>query len=377
MHIIQIDTWLTRAERSADGWMDVKPFLLVCVRADTGHIGWGEALILPAREQGVHAMIHALGQQFMAENTVDPTAFVHFAQNLTNKHRSIDFSSACSALEIALWDMKGQVTGQPVYELLGKQQRTTIPLYANAWSNDVPDIASLTERCRTLVAQGHHAVKIYPLHGRNPEQAKQCMASVRLAVGPDIDIMTDLYSPDDPEVALTTARSIKPYNPYWIEEPCDGDDVPMLAALKQQIGVPIVTGERQSGLPHFNDVIRLKAADILNPDVVAMGGFIELLELAKHCDSVDMTLSLHCWGTMTIAASAMAHICAVVPNIDKAEYFPSFVEFSERFAQTDFSVKNGHFTLGHAAGLGVQVDVDQLQSLAEHRVSKNSASGKA
>ncbi len=364
MKITQIETFLTHSVENSSSWSAIKPFLFVCLQTDNGLKGWGEAFTLEHREHGIEAIILSLGKQLMALGDSSPRSFRRLANRIESNHPGLDFSCAVSAIELALWDLQGKQLNTPVYELLGGALTTQIPLYANTWSGNEINIARLAEHCQSLVNQGYQALKIYPLKFGQARQVGECMKTIRQTLGDDIEILLDLSAINNPALARDCAREVTPYHPYWFEEPHSGEDLETLAEIRRHTGLRIVTGEKQSGKGHFINVLKLRAADVLNPDIAGCGGILEILEIGAMADAHSVTLSPHCWDSMTVALAAMLQVCAVMPNAEMAEIFPSYIAFGEQFCRSSFTLANGIAQLGNAPGLGVDIDAEALRQIS-------------
>lgn len=366
IRLAALETWITAPARSEDGWAEIKPFLLVRLIASTGIEGWGEAFTLPCRELGVAAIIHALGHAARQLETLTPWAFRDMASRIADKHRGMDYAAATSAIEIALWDLLGKLSGRPLCEILGADRRKAIPVYANTWSATQPDTQTLAGRATMLVAQGFLAIKFYPLQNRSVPEAADCMAQLRAAVGDTINLMIDLASPNDPGLSRALAPLVTPFRPYWFEEPVDGEEIDVLRAIRQETGLRIVTGEKQCGLPHFRAVLAAGAADVLNPDIAGVGGILDMLEIAGLAQREGVAVSPHCWDSMTVAAAAMLHVCAAIPNADMAEFYPEYTPHGAGFASPGFVLDHGRAILADCPGLGVDVNATALAERATH-----------
>lgn len=371
VRLAQLKTWITSPAKGGNDWGEVKPCLFVCAITGDGVIGWGEAFTLPCREKAVAEIIHALGQLASRLPTISPQSFREHALRIAAQHRGLDFAAATSALEMALWDISGKLAGKPLCELWGGDRHRVIPVYGNIWSDTQWDATSLARRAADLVAQGYRAVKIHPMLNHSVTDAVGCVLRVRDIVGDDIELMVDLDSQDDPDTALQVAKAIAPARPYWFEEPCDGEDIQALAKIRKATGLRVVTGEKQFGLTHFRAVLAAGAADILNPDIAGMGGLLDILEVAELADLQDVMLSPHCWNSMTVAATAMMHVCASIPNAEMAEIYPEYISHGERFATAGYDLDGAHAYLSGKPGLGVEIDVQALNSLADYSHSTN------
>lgn len=361
--VAQVETWITAVPAGADDWDTAKPFLFVCLTDQDGQRGWGEAFVLPCRETAVAEMIHALAVEMARQGCMTPWRFRALAAKIADKHRGLDYSAATSALEMALWDLTGKLANAPLYALLGGQRNREIPIYANIWCATSGDALTLGARAVALVEQGYRAVKLHPLnpvHGLTVGQAADCVHYVRDCIGQDVALMVDLDSQDRVDVALEFSKLIAAANPYWFEEPVDGQYVSTLSDIRQETGLRIVTGEKQCGLPHFRCVLEADAADILNPDIAGIGGVLDMLDIAAMAHARGVMLSPHCWNSMTVAAAAMLHVCASIPNAEMAEVYPEYIAFGAQFARVGFSLEGSHARLSEKPGLGVDMDAKIL-----------------
>ena len=365
MKIASAQTYLTLPAGGADGHSLIKPFLFVRLETTDGIVGWGEAFTLGGRERGIEEIILSLGRTLMTHYDISPRSFrKQIARAIEAKHGGLDYSAAVSAIDIALWDLLGKQLNAPLHQLLGGPLTRQVPLYANTWNDRDTDVPALTRRCLQLVEDGYHAVKIYPLKFGSAQKAGECMQQLRESLGDEIDILLDLSAPDNPGLALQTARHVAAYNPYWFEEPVCGEDIESLAEIRRQTGLRIVTGEKQSGKSHFRDVLKSRAADVLNPDIAGAGGILGLLEIAAHADAHSVFVSPHCWDSMTVALAAMLHVCAVIPNAEMAEIFPDYFAHGEQFCRHSTTFDNGVATLSNAAGLGIEINQAALADIA-------------
>jgi galactonate dehydratase len=350
--IRSVRTYLVDARQTA------KDFVFCRVEADCGTVGWGEAYTIPRRARGIVEFVKALGAML---KTLSDTSPQEFRDNVTGwfdeGHPSIDLSSAASAIEVALWDIRGKQAGKPVCELLGPIVRRSVPLYANMDPQTKDEtIDRLVERCLEAREHGFDALKIYPMEYSPLDKATECVRRVREAIGDDSRLLLDAWALDDAEFAVEAALAFAPFDPFWFEEPVAGERLDDMADVRRKVGIPIVTGERQIGMHHFRAVLDKQAADILNPDIVGAGGILEMIEIARLAESYGARISPHCWNSTIVAVAAMAHACAVIPNALIGEYFPDFVPFCNRLGAIDLDISGSAATIGDAPGLGVHMD---------------------
>jgi len=356
----RLETWITAPEMGGDEWGHVKPCLFVRLTTKDGIYGWGEAFVLPYRKKAVAEIIHALGRSASKLKSISPWAFLDLAKQAAAHHLSLKFSAASSALKMALWDISGKLLNAPLCDLLGGDHNRAIPIHGNIRSATQWGVASFETRATDLVAQEYRAIRIYPMLNHAAQDA---------AIGDDIALLVDLDAQGNADAAIQIAQAIKPAHAYWFEEPIDGNDSQALAQIRKDTGLRGVTGEKHCGLAHFRAVLAAGAADILNPDIAAVGGILDLLELAELAEQQGVQISPHCSSSMTVAAAAMLHVCASIPNAELAEIYPAYIPYGEKFALKAFHLEGEYAHLSYKPGIGVDLNVSALHTLCEHHQS--------
>jgi galactonate dehydratase len=363
-YLSRIETWVTKSTLSDDGWSEIKPFLLLKLTTNNGIEGWGEAFTLPFREKGVSEIIHSLVDAAASIENLTPKTFNIKAKEIADKHRGIDFSAATSAIEMSLWDIFSKEEKKPLSYLLSSKPKAKVSVYANTWSEKCPNNITLGQRAVSLMSDGYQGIKIYPLQNRSLSQAKECVAHIRNLIGFETPLMLDLASPDDDNLGLSLAPLIKEYRPYWYEEPVDGQKIRSLASIRIQTGLKIVTGEKQFEIPHFKEVLAASAADILNPDIAAVGGIIDMTEITNLSAKKSVTISPHCWNSMSVAAAAMIHFCISNSNTEMAEIYPEYISHALKFCDLGFKIKDGYAKPKDRPGLGVVINISSLMAMS-------------
>ena len=365
MQIVNVTPYLVGPKPSSDGWSRGQIVVFVKLETDTGLVGWGEAYALTYRERAIREIIIALGGALKQMPAATPRAFLqNVAKPMDTKHPGIDYAAAVSAIEIALWDLAGKAANMPVHALLGGAIIDKVPVYANAWDQPLQKPEAIAGRCAMMRGQGYRAVKIYPMRQPSLADAEACVRLTREAVGWDVDIMLDFAIQKDPRHALQAAHLFEPYRPYWIEEPLSGDDLDALAEFRANTKTRITTGERQSGLHHYRNVLAKRAADVLNPDIAGAGGILTMLEIGTMADAHSVMISPHSWNSTTVAFLAMLHTCAVMRNAIHGEVYYDYLELGSEFANCDYAIEDGFASLPQKPGLGVDMNEDALRSLA-------------
>jgi galactonate dehydratase len=345
-----------------------KRWLFVKVEADGGLHGWGECYTQADRDRSIEAHVRELGRYLVGRSAFDVKHFTYTAYtDFGAKRGSMDFYSAVSGLEQALWDIVGKGLGQPVYNLLGGAFRTKLRVYANGWASG-RDPDRTAEQAQAVVRRGFTALKFDPFPGpwrawidrRDEQLAVAQVRAVREAVGPDIDVLVEVHRRLSPMLAIRIARQMEPYRPFWYEEPVSSRDLDGLVEARHGIDLPIVTGEELYSKTEFRDVIERRAADILNPDVCNCGGVLELREIAAMAEPAHIAVAPHNYNSTTVGLAATLQAAAGMPNFLITEYFVNFEEVGRAIARTPFRVEQGAIRLPAAPGLGIDLDEDAL-----------------
>ena len=346
-----------------------KNWLFVKVETDAGLHGWGEAYTQADRDRSTEVHIHQLARYLEGRNPFDIKHFTFMAYNdFAGKRGAMELYCAISGIEHALWDLVGKATGQPVYNLLGGKCREKIRVYANGWGGGgTPEQAA--EQAKAVVAKGFTALKFDPFPNpwrayidRYQEDAAVAkVAAVREAVGPDVEILIEVHRRLAPMHAVRVARRMEEFRPYWYEEPVSFRDLESLAEARQQINIPVVTGEEVYTKAEFKQVFAHRAADIINPDVGNCGGILELREIAAMAEAHHVAVSPHNYNSTTLGLAATMHAAAGMPNFIITEYFLPFVDFCDKISPNQLKPKNGYIELPTAPGLGIDVDEEALK----------------
>ena len=304
------------------------------------------------------------------------------------------FYAACSALEIALWDIKGKALGVPVYELLGGNQRDTIRVYANDWSDasefEYPE--EFAAKAVEVVADGYDAIKLYPMSPYVPENVHDAnyhimnryvdsayekrtvdvVKAVREAVGNDIDLMVDVTAEGTTDVMTRIGQRIEQYNPFWYEEPIDAFDIDDYKILKQKVNIPIATGERMYTRYGFRSLIEQRGVDIVQPDVGTCGGILEAWRIASMAETANMRYAPHnCGGPILCAASVQLACCT--SNFSILEVFPYRPDIHYDIVTDAFErkIKNGRLEIPTNPGIGVELNHDLVKNYRVGHVTEN------
>ena len=370
MKIARIETFILGTGSSKD--------LLLCrVETEEGTHGWGEAYVTHGREEVIEVLIrkmapHVIGRAVFNIRHTGQIMFDDFAI----KRGSMELLSAWSAIEIASWDIIGKIAGLPVYNLLGGASRERVRIYANGWAGRTT-IEDGVDRALKVKAMGFTAAKVDPFPGpwrthvdrKDEDFAVRYVTALREALGPDFEILVEAHRRFSPQHAIRIGRRLEPLGIEWYEEPCLADNLALLCEVRDKVAVPIVTGEALYTKEQFAEVLSRRAADILNPDICAIGGISALLDLCVMAQPHAVVMSPHNYNSPLVGMAATVAVSAVIPNFKITEYFVNFEGICREIATRGLAVKDGWIDLPTAPGLGIDIDVAKLRAHPHHEAS--------
>jgi galactonate dehydratase len=377
--------------------------LWVRVHADNGMIGLGETYYLPgAVEAVVHDMIadFALDQPVFNTERIWDTIFswANFYGFAGAEMRAL------SALDIALWDLKGQLTGQPIYNLLGGECRTDIPIYNTCVDSgrfrDQHDFMTQPEvLAKSLLDEGITALKMWPwdqfapkfrsltqtgpagwlstghsgsyLSERDLQSGLECVKRIRDSVGDRMEIMIEGHSRWDLNNAIRIGRALEPYRVLWMEDMIKPESADDLLRLSQETRVPQSVSERLITRYAFREVLEKGAAHVIMPDLIWTGGLTEGKKIAIMADAYHLSIAPHdCTGLVALYANM--HLCAASMNAMILETVRGFYRdgwYDEVYTQ-NIEINAGRARIPNRPGLGTALKDDLLASdLVQVRIS--------
>ena len=351
----------------------------VQVHTDEGLVGLGEATHVFDPE-GVAHTLQRLTPYIIGRDPLNIEAFVHeFVSS-----GKLDFPhtvTALSGIETALWDIKGQAFGVPVYSLLGGKLRDRIRLYANLNRKQGLTISpeGFAAAAREAVNAGFTAIKFFPFYGfmdgthiHNGRMAEEGLArvdAVRRTVGPDVDILLHLPPYDMTlEQVLELAEALSVYQPYWYQG--TWANIKDQAAFARGTPIPItsyIRGEFASRYRNLSKMLCAGGMGITNPDLMSVGGLWEMKKIAATAEVFEVGISPHSpYGPVHTAADV--HLCATLPKFVILEY--SFAETPWRGEVTTpgEEITDGHILVNDRPGLGIELNeaVARLHPLGPH-----------
>ena len=353
MKITAIKTLMTR-----DG---NRPRALVKVETDEGLHGWGEAYN-HGPDLAIKPIVDYIFEMIKGE---DPRRIEYIMLKLFQQFRFPPGAlglAAMSALDHALWDISGKAVDLPVYMLLGGSVRDRVQVY-NGIGGDGQEVA---ERAHALNEKwGFTAFKLSPFQlspdasrwGRVCAAAAAHLEGIRQRTPENWEFAYDPHAKIfEPILALQLANALAPYDPYFYEEPLRPEHAPAWSKLRQQMQIPLATGESLYTRFEFLELCASQAADIIQPDICTCGGLLEMRKIAAIAEAHYVTVAPH--NPMGPLATAVnLHFAAATPNFKILEYrLPEGIEWLD----DPYLPVDGHLELRDRPGLGVDVVEDAI-----------------
>lgn len=259
---------------------------------------------------------------------------------------------ALSAVDIALWDLKGKILGLPLYKLFGGG-RTSVPVYASGGWTSYSD-EQLVEEAQMMVDRGYQKVKVKVgvEGGTNPNRDVARVRKLREALGPEVDLLLDANNCWDAATAIRFSNRVAEYNPRLIEEPVFADDIPGLARFSRGTDIPLATGEHEYTKFGVRDLLLAGAADIVQADGTRAGGFTEMLKIAALTQTWNVGFAPHAMENIHL------HLVAAAPNGLFLERLLLFEEVTAKTFDNAPVPVNGYMQIPDAPGLGLALDLD-------------------
>ncbi len=318
----------------------------VFVKVDTSHniSGWGEI-------KGVVPSVAAALTTSMFEllDGQNPTRIEHLWQTLYRAERNQRggaFMLHCIAgIDMALWDITGQLWGVAVHQLLGGPTRDRIRVYPS----------------ETAVKLGTGPQP----HAGSPAEIEALVASVRAArqrLGPEGAVMFDAHSAIPPAMLIQFASAIEPHDLLFLEEPAVPGNIEVFRRIRGSVRVPLAAGERDRAIWGILPYLSEGLLDIIQPDCGYTGGITQMKKIATLAEAYTVPLAPHCTQSL-LGMTASFHVSASIPHLLIHESYDD--ELFARFIRPRWTRQDGHVTIPEGPGLGIEIDEQEMERLAE------------
>jgi galactonate dehydratase len=377
MKITRIRPWHVSGP-AADGATGKLTYVFVQVETDAGLTGWGEITTYPGTiaNRTIVAALREVDTFLRGEDACQIERLWHtLFRAFTYVGTRGATTAMVSGIDIALWDIKGQALGVPIYELLGGAVRETVPMYTHF--QYAPSVEEMVDNAVAEVGRGSRAIKTDPFMAagglsnvtyidgqieRSVENTGVAMiAAIREAVGPDVEVLIDAHALYNVPTAIRLANRLAPYAITWFEEPCPPESYEALEQVRAQVPTRISVGERLYTRFEFLPVLNRHLTDYVMPDVTWTGGISELKKIATLAETFYVPISPHdASGPINVLAGAQVMLS--VPNFYRLEARRVNMNFYNAFLEEPLEVRDGALVVPRTPGLGGRLNVEYLQA---------------
>ncbi|TPW27885.1 mandelate racemase/muconate lactonizing enzyme family protein [Martelella alba] len=332
-------------------------FLIVRVTTDQGLEGLGVTYHEVGGEATAELIRRSMAPRLIGRDPFDTeviwSEFFHYLRGVGRKGLTY---CALSAIDIALWDLKGKIVDLPIYRLIGGG-RTKVPVYASGgWTSYSDD--ELLEEVTGMVGRGFRAVKfkVGSDGGTNPRRDAERVRKVREAVGPDIALMVDANNAFDAATAVQLANRIRDYDITLFEEPVFADDMPGLQRFKRGTDIPLATGEHEYLKFGVRDLLLHQAADIIQVDGTRAGGYTEMIKCAALTQAWNVRFAPHAMENIHL------QLAAAIPNTLFLERLLMFEDLTANVFDNAPVPIDGFMHVPDLPGLGLTLNMDFIRA---------------
>lgn len=377
MHITRVRAYALEHDLADDqrfafsqSWAKKRVSLVCRVDTDEGITGWGEAFG-PAR---IHKTVidHYYADYLVGKDPFDTQVIWEHLYNLfrDNGQKGVTVQ-ALSAIDIALWDIKGKVVGRPVYQMMGGTSRERIAPYATGMYRryTADEIDECTAEAVSYADQGFRGIKIKI--GFGVEYDVRLVKAIREAVGSNVEIMVDANHAYNATTAIRVGAALQEFDISWFEEPVPPEDLDGYREVRAALSIPISGGEAEFTRYGLFHLIHNRCVDIVQPDCTITGGLSEFSKIATLCTIANVQCIPHVWGS-GIALMTGIHAAFSLPDYPPSlEPSPTLVEydrtpnlFREKLASGLPQMTDGWIAAPRAPGLGIEIDEEMLDHYA-------------
>ena len=331
---------------------------VIRIHTDTGISGVGQTACWGYPE-AVDSIINTFKKHLIGQN---PLRIEHHWQYLyrMGPFRGTALSGAISAVDIALWDIKGKHFGVPIWELLGGNCRDKIRLHLLG-GGSTPE--TMYEAAKAAVEEDFTALKFDPVVGnfqdmavdRLVKTARDIVAAAREGGGPDLDLIVEVHRKLTPMNSIVLESALAPFNLYFIEDPIQIDTITTQGELAKRMTTPLAIGERNVSIWEFREILEAGGPQYVRPDVGLAGGITHCKKIAALAEAYHSAVITHNFLGPLITAASL-HLDTSIPNFITQEYTKG--DESEDFAvyKVAYQREGGYIPIPDAPGLGIELD---------------------
>ncbi|MEI4195281.1 mandelate racemase/muconate lactonizing enzyme family protein [Roseovarius sp. E0-M6] len=340
----------------------------VRVTAEDGSQGWGQVSTYHSdiTAQVLHRQV---APWVLGQDTTDLDDLLDIVTEREHKFPGSYLRRALAGLDTAIWDMRGKQAGKPVAELIGGSAGT-IRAYASSMKRDITpaDEAARMQRLRDRFGFDAFKVRAGAEVGRNrdewPGRTEEIIPTMRKAMGDDAALLIDANSCYSPDRAIEVGRMLEDHGFSHYEEPCPYWELEQTKEVTDTLDIDVTGGEQDCDLPTWRRMIEMRAVDIVQPDILYLGGISRTLRVCRMAENADLPVTPHCANLSLVTLFTM-HLLRAIPNAGK------YLEFSIEgddyypwqdglFVEDPFTIEDGHARVTDAPGWGIEVNPEWL-----------------
>ena len=339
-------------------------WLLIKIYCEDGTIGIGEGGV-HGWQRPTKTMIEVMSEYLLGKN---PHLIEHHYQWL---YRSSHFmgsivQGALSAIDIALWDIKGKRLSVPIYELMGGKTRDKVRCYMHVGGSTKDE---LVESALQASKDGFTAVRFTPYNPTNfhmhksysewADDAVQRVGAVREALGNDIDICVEIHRQMNPAESISLGKRLEQFNPFFYEDPMLPDSPAIMGDIAKQCNIPIATGERFTTIFEYQQLLEAKAAAYIRPDLCLCGGLSGSKKVSAMAEAYHVKVIPHN-PLSPVSTATCIQLDASIPNFGLQEYTGESEPPKSELLKSPLELKNGYLTVPDGVGLGIEINEKSL-----------------
>ena len=336
--------------------------VIIKITADDGTVGWGETYGIVAPDAVTSIIDDVLGPVILGR---DPRDAVVIQEDLYDLMRVRGFFGgyyvdSIAGVDIAVWDLFGKLVGQPVVKLLGGQRLQTIPAYVSGLPGATLD--QRLEVARAFMAKGFDAFKYHS--AVSFDGIVNEMRVLREGLGPHVKLMVDLHWKFTAQEAIQLVDQLMPYRPYFVEAPCQPEDIEGQAHVGASIRVPLALGEEWRTVYEYRPRMERRSMSIIQPEMGHIG-LSQFMQIARMANAFHMKVIPHASIGIGIFQAASLHAASALPNCPMHEYQHSVFDRNLQYVKTAMRCEAGVFHLPQGPGLGIEPSESVWQFVRE------------
>ena len=348
----------------------------VRLTAEDGSIGWGQ--VSTYHSDITCAVLHRqVAPHVLGRDTTDLDDLLDLVTEREHKFPGSYLRRAIAGFDTALWDLRGRRAGKSVAELLGGTPGR-IRAYASSMKRDITPKDEVERMKRLRDAHGFDAFKVRAGaevgrgHDEWPGRTEEIIATMRREMGPDAALMIDANSCYAPARAIEIGRMLEDHGFTHYEEPCPYWEMEQTKEVTDTLDIDVSGGEQDCDLPTWKRMIDMRVVDIVQPDILYLGGIARTLRVVKMAEAAGLTVTPHCANLSLVTLFTM-HLLRAIPNagkylefsIEGADYYPWQ---DGLFTSNPYGIEDGHATVTDAPGWGIEIAPEWL-ARSQYRLS--------